>query len=246
MTNLMKQNDGMESSFINRGIVFEKPIIDENDSPENKLCALTNYNNYLKTISKNNRPVVAVFAKESVPTVAKEPIVKEEEEEEEDIKEVKPVYSTITNMEDIKRACFNINKEYDLFRELVKQHPFKFYTANYKYSEDNNGRPAYIAKNLLRGFVQNLDDYRKNLLVCFRCFLQKTETDTDTETSKYLYPSVWIVNSNDDIATILGSYYDDFDFTVVDNEQGINDILQEMEKRNNEEDETLIGEIYVH
>jgi hypothetical protein len=229
----------MEVAFKNKEIVFTKLSIDNLD-PETELTLLTTYNQYLKEISKNNRP-----------SPKEKDVVKEKEKEKEsDINNkdydyeydhddssqyepVKPVYSTVTNMEDIKRAFFN--KEYDLFHELVRPHSFKYYKVNYKYASDNNGRPAFIAKNLLRGFIQNLEDYRKYLMVCFRCI--------QTNDVEYKYPSYWIVNSNDDIKIILGSLYDDFDFISVKDTDAISELLKKMEKNT---DTTSIGEVYLH
>lgn len=193
INSLKKQNEGMETSFKNRGIQFTKLSLDSMD-PEAELLLLKDYNNYLKGIATANKPP---------PTPA--PIkVKEEEKPKDDEEEIasqiedkKPVFSTITNMEDIKRAFFS--KDYDLFHQLIKDVPFKFYKANYKYADDNTGRPSFVAKNLLRGFVQSLDDYRRYFLTCFRCI--------SIEEKRYNYPSYWIVNSNDDLKTIIGSIY---------------------------------------
>ncbi len=234
--NLKKQNDGMETSFKNKGIQFNKLSVSIEDH-ETELGILKNYNEYLKGISKNNKPPPQ--EKPKVEQVEKPLKKKEEEDDEDDVpKEVKPVYSTITNMEDIKRAFFS--KEYDTFHQLVRQHPFKYYKVNYKFSSDNTGRPGYVAKNLLRGFVQGLDDYRKYLIVCFRCIL------VDKDTTEYRYPSYWIVNSNDDIKTILGSMYEDYDFIDVEQEEAISKLLKRMEKNEDETDEALIGETYLH
>jgi hypothetical protein len=236
--NLKKQNDGMEIAFKNKGIQFTKVSIDDVD-PETELLLLKNYNNYLKSISAANRPPAPV--KEEKPKVVE---VKPKDEkpgdpmcdDDEPIKEVKPVFSTITNMEDIKRAFFS--KDYDAAYELIKQHPFRFYKANYKYADDNTGRPAFVAKNLLRGFVQSLDDYRKYLMVGFRCI--------QIEEKKYSYPSYWIVNSNDDLNIILGSVYDDFEFIPLVEEERIVRMYRRMQKNADETDEALIGEVYLH
>jgi len=231
IASLKKQNEGMETSFTTKGIKFTKVNIEDVD-PETELLLLQNYNKYLKEISAANRPL-----KEEKPKVeAAKPVevqVKDPVDEDDEPKEVKPVFSTITNMEDIKRAFFS--KEYDAAYELIKQHPFKFYKACYKYADDNTGRPAFVAKNLLRGFVQNLDDYRKYLMVGFRC--------VSTEEKKYIYPSYWIVNSNDDLKTILGSLYDDFEFYPLVDEERIVRMYRNMQKN---EDEALIGEVYLH
>lgn len=235
--NLKKQNDGMETSFKNKGVQFNKLSVNSMDDPTAELRILKDYNEYLKGISKNNRPPPQ--EKKVEPPKITVPKKIDDEDDENDLpKEVKPVYSTITNMEDIKRAFFS--REYDTFHQLVRQHSFKYYKANYKFSSDNTGRPGYVAKNLLRGLVQGLDDYRKYLMVCFRCIL------VNKDTTEYNYPSYWIVNSNDDIKSILGSFYDDYDFIDVKEEDEISKLLQKMEKNEDETDDTLIGETYLH
>jgi hypothetical protein len=237
--NLKRQNEGMEMSFKNKNIEFTKLNTDDVD-PEKELNLLKDYNEYLKAISKNNRPPPQEKPVKQEQKQA--PIQKKKEEDEDDQvednvpKEVKPVYSTIVNMEDIKRAFFN--KDYDTFNVVIRQHPFKYYTANYKYASDYKGRAGYVAKNLLRGFVQGLDDYRKYFIVCFRCFKETND--------EYIYPSYWIVNSNDDIKTILGSLYDDYEFNLVEEQNEITNLLKKMEKNENEEDDALIGELYLH
>ena len=227
IANLKKQNEGMETSFKTKGIEFTKLTIDNVD-PETKLMALKQYNDYLKGISVANRPP-------PTPKIV-EPKPIEEPDDDEPIKEVKPVFSTITNMEEIKRTFFS--KEYDVSYELIKQHPFRFYEANYKYADDNTGRPAFVAKNLLRGFVQSLDDYRKYLMVGFRCI--------SIEEQKYSYPSYWIVNSNDELSVILGSIYDDFDFIPVVEEEKIVSMYRNMQKNEDETNEKIVGETYLH
>jgi len=234
---LKKQNEGMETAFKNKNIEFNKLSIDNVD-PETELNLLKDYNNYLKGISAANRPPPQEKPVKEVKET--KPKDNEDEDDDEHCKEVKPVYSTITNMEDIKRAFFC--KEYETFQNLVREQPFKYYKGNYKYAEDNTGRPAFVAKNLLRGFVQNLDDYRKYLMVGFRCV---SHPDIDNVTH-YRYPSYWIVNSNDDLKTILGSLYDDFDFIPVTEPDRIVRMLRRMEKNEDETDEALVGEVYVH
>jgi len=241
IANLIKQNEGMETSFKNKGIKFTKLSLSETISLERQLDLLKVQNEYLKDISKQNRPPPQEKSKEQ-PKQNDQPKQKEEEEDEEEeeefVKEVKPVYSTITNMENIKRACFS--KDYKTATELIKQQPLKFYKANYKFSSDNTGRPAYVAKNLLRGFVQVLDEYRRYFMICFRCIL------VNKETNEYRYPSYWIVNTNDDLKAVLGSVYNDFEFIAVEGEEAVNKLLKRMEKNEDENDEALIGEVYLH
>ena len=238
ITNLKKQNDGIETAFKNKGINFTKLSID-NVEPEIEFKFLKDYNNYLKGISAANRPPPQEKSvKQEV--LKKKENIEEDDDQYEFPKEVKPIYSTITNMEDIKRAFFC--KDYETFQQLVRQQPFKYYKANYKYAEDNTGRPAFVAKNLLRGFVQNLDDYRKYLMVCFRCI---SYIDIDNVTH-YRYLSYWIVNSNDELNSILGSLYDDFDFISLEEPERIVRMLRRMEKNEDENDDALVGEVYLH
>lgn len=245
ITNLKKQNEGMEKAFQNKGIQFTKLSIDNTD-PDTEVKLLKDYNDYLKTISAANRPPPPLKEDKKEDNKTKEPKKEKKSEEEDDedglTKEVKAVFSTITNMEDIKRSFFS--KEYDTAYELIKQQPFKFYKGNYYYSSDNNGKPNYIAKNLLRGFVQNLDDYRKYLMVCFRCIIVNKDLNEKT-INEYKYPSYWIVNSNDDLKTILGPIYEDFYFIEVKEEEAIKKMLKRMEKES-EDNDVVIGEAYVH
>ena len=56
------------------------------------------------------------------------------DDSEDEIIETKAKFSTLTNMEDIKRSF--CNNDYQTFQNMVSQHPFKFYKAIYKYSSD--------------------------------------------------------------------------------------------------------------
>jgi len=240
ITILVKQNEGIEKSLDAKSIQYNKLVLDASLSSEEQLIKLKDYNTYIKDISKSSRPPPQV--KEVKAPKVEAPVKKEKKEEDEDdqdalTKEVKPVYSTITNMEDIKRAFFS--KEYETAYELIKQHPFKFYKGNYRYSSDNLGRPNYVAKNLLRGFVQGLDDYRKYLMVCFRCII------INKETNEYRYPSYWVVNTNDDLKTMLGSLYDDYYFIEATGEEAIKTLLKRMEKED-ENNDVVVGEVYLH
>jgi len=162
------------------------------------------------------------------------------EEELDVVEESKVKANVIVNMEEIKRAFFN--NEIEQFIQLIKQHQFAYYRATYKYSSDNNGKPEYIAKNLVGGFVRNMEDYSKYFLTCFRCY--KNE-------NSYEYPSLWIVNigpSDDQVFSIedvIGSLYDDYDFVPV-TETMMDDFLNDLEKKANGSDDNLIIEKYVH
>ena len=244
--NIKKQNDAIEQSFVTKAIQFNKLII-TNVDPETELILLKSHNEYLKGISKNNRPPPQqkVVKQPKTDEDLSNKIKKNNESDDEDelTKEEKITFQTICNMEDIKRAFFS--KDYDNFVSLIQQqltseHELRFYKANYKWAEDNTGKPDFAARNLLRGFIQGLDPYRKYLMVCFRCILK------DMETRKYDYPSYWIVNTDVNLGTLLGSLYDDYDFIHVDESVEINKILHEMEKNDDVNDTVLIGETYLH
>ena len=232
--NLQKQNDAIYSSLVSKNVLFTRRVITD----ETKILdILTEENKELKELSKNNRPAPQVIEKKpAVPVVEKkEQIPKELDEEDESFEDSKKSYTIIHNMEDIKRAFFN--KEYELFEELIKQHEFIYYKVSYKYSSDNDRKPDYVARNLLKGFGRALDDYRKYLLVCFRC--------TEYEPIKYDYNSLWIVNTKDDLKTIIGSFYDDFDFQLQTFDVE-NNFLEEFRKKDLEVELNIIGETYIH
>ena len=156
----------------------------------------------------------------------------------EDIEELLKVnLPMITNMEEIKRAFFN--GEYNVFRELIKDHNFGYFNVEYKYSSENDNKPEYIAKNLVGGFVRNIEDFANYFLVCFRCY--KIE-------NTYVYSSLWMVNIKTDnylesIKEVIGTVYDDFTFKPV-SDVDVNSFLNDLQKK--EITDELIIEKYVH
>ena len=232
-----KQNDSIYTSLKARNIEFTRIDVLGLDNPEDKLTALIDENNKLKEVVKANKPIP--IPKESKPVPPKkesEPNTKKDDDEEESYEEIKTSYNTITNMEDIKRAF--CNREYETFETLIQQHPFRYYNVQYKYASDKDGSPDFVAKNLVRGFVRNLDDYRKYLFVCFRCVVNSSE-------KKYSYPSMWIINSSDNISKIIGSMYEDFDFVEITSEQ-IKQFHFDFRKTDFDISPNIIEEIYAH
>lgn len=235
INNLKKQNDGMEASLKNKGIQFTKLSIDV-DGTDTELMLMREYNNYLKEISKNNKPE----PKPKEQSKPKEQIKPKDDDENEDelTNEVKIDFPTICNMEELKRFFFA--KDYEQFEMLVKTNKLHIFKANYKWADDNDGKPDYVARNRLRGFVQSLDDYRKYFMVCFRCIL------TNVDEKKYKYPSYWIVNTDVSLNNVLGSSCDDYDFIRVESDVDVNKLLTKMRKNEDENDTNMIGEMYVH
>ena len=223
ISNLRGQNAGLESSFQKRQIEFIKQTIDSTDD-EAELSAIQSYNTYLKDISKQNRPPPVVKEKET------KAVVEEEKEEE---KEVKPHFEGFTDMSEMKRAYFS--DEPELFSQLRKSHPFRFYRASYKYADEYTGRPAFVAKNLIRGFVRNLEMVSAWLMVRFQCMV--------VDSTNYEYTSYWIVNAREPLSEILGSMYTDFEFIeMTEPEIG----LAWTKRPADEDDDRFVGELYLH
>jgi len=174
-------------------------------------------------------------AKEPKEPKAQEPSDPDDSDQEENLEPLPPKFTTIGNMEDLKRAFFS--GEYSQFEEIVKASPYKFYQATYKFASDKDGAPDYSARNLIKGFIRSFDDYRKYFMICFRC-MQSTEPT-------YSYPSIWIVNAVEPIEKIIGSNVEDFDLVEVTDTEYINNLLVQMRKMD-EETPRLIGEGYVH
>jgi hypothetical protein len=242
ITMFIKQNDSIYASLVTRNIEFVRVDLSQIENPDDKLSALVDENNKLKEVVKANKP--APVPKEPKPIQApqpkKESVAKEskdEEDEEESYEEVKVKFNTITNMEDIKRAF--CNKEYDNFESLVQSYPFKYYNVEYKYASDKDGAPDFVAKNLVRGFVRNLEDSRKYLFAGFRCLLM------DPINKIYSYPSQWIVNSTDPVDKIIGSISEDFTFIPVEPEQ-MADFLTKFRKTNWDSETNVVDELYLH
>lgn len=248
---LQKQNDGMFASLTARNIPFEKTLIPENVGEEDHIKILQEENSKLKQVINDNKTPPQPKQEKKKPEQSapkKETKPKEDggDEEKEDIYE-EPVkkFDTITNMEELKRAFFN--GEYKIFEEQIKSNPLKFYKVNYKFNSDKDGTPDFSAKNLLKGFVRNFDDYRKYFMICFRCWKNQHE-------SKYMYDSFWIVNTNEPILNVIGSLVEDFDFIeTTDIDDFISQIKKLPESNSSDSDEpiwineyTCIGESYVH
>ena len=243
ISNILKQNQSIHASLVSRKITDLPELISltEAMSLDEQLKLLIDENNKLKEIVKVNKPIEVkevkvseVKAKEVKP---KEKEVKDDDSDE-DAKEVQPKFSTITNMEDIKRAFFSA--DYELFKNLLLEHQFKMYTGEYLYASDKDSAPDYSARNLVKGMIRSFDDYRKYFMICFRCFQNQDNLSKMT----YTYPSLWIVNSTDSINIIIGSVAEDYKLTEVSSEN-ILDFLKLLEKLN-EETPGLIAESYVH
>ena len=224
--NLIKQNDGMFMGLTKKNIEYIRIVVPDTISDEEKLVLLQEENAQLKAIVQANKPPPQP-KKEKAP----EPAPVDEVPKEKEI-----VHHTYTNLEDMKRAFFG--NEFESYLSMVCEHPFKFYKASYKYNEDNDGRPVYIATNLLKGIVRNYEKMGKYAMLVFRCWKKNDE-------NKYQYESFWMLNSNEDIVVVAKNAQEDFTFEEINMETFDNNF-----RRINEgqvaEDMTMLAETYIH
>lgn len=252
---LQKQNDGMYFGLSTKNIPFERTHIPEMVNDEDHLKLLQEENSRLKEVINANKPPPqpkqekkksdnSINKKETKTKDNEDGINSNrkdnENDEDETFEEPVKKFDTIMNMEELKRAFFN--KDYMVFEEQIKSNSLKFYKVGYKYNSDKDGAPDFSAKNLLKGFVRNFDDYRKYFMICFRCWKNQHEI-------KYKYDSYWIVNTNEHIHNVIGSMAEDFDFFETSD---IDDFISQIKKLP-ETDEPVwineyscIGESYVH
>jgi hypothetical protein len=121
--------------------------------------------------------------------------------------EKKLAFEKIGNLEDAKRAF--CNKEYENCLSLLRQKPFKFMTAEYKFADEFDGKPNFIIVNRNRGFSQALDKFRPYFFIAFRC-----EKNAEGQTQ---FKSFWIINTPIntpvDLQTVIPDDYENFTFT---------------------------------
>jgi hypothetical protein len=250
ITGLLKQNESIYGSLKAKNVegLGELVTLAENLSLEEQKYILLQENARLKELVKASKPVEEPIVqpkekpKPQVQSKSKPKDLEEGEEEEDclyNLNPPPPKFSTIANMEDLKRSFFS--GEYEQFDQLVKANPYKFFTASYKFASDKDGAPDYSARNLVKGFVRLFDDYRKYFMICFRC-MQTLESATNPT---YTYPSIWIVNTLDPIGNLIGSTAEDFDMIEVTEPDSINELIQTI-KKIDQETSGFVAEAYVH
>jgi len=242
---LVKQNESIYGSLKAKSVegLGELVTLAENLSLEEQKDILLKENARLKELVKASKPVEEAKPKpqpqaQPKPKVKPEPSAEGDEDDEGTYEPPPPKFSTIANMEDLKRSFFS--GEYEQFDQLVKAAPYKFFTASYKFASDKDGAPDYSARNLVKGFVRSFDDYRKYFMICFRC-LQILNSNPPT----YTYPSIWIVNTLDPIGNLIGSSAEDFDMVEVTEPDSIIQLIQSIKKMD-EETIGFVAEAYVH
>jgi len=166
---------------------------------------MTDSLNTLKTKQKN---VQQEAQKQAASQMQKSQNQNEADDDENAYVDVKPKYETITSLETIKRAFFNpTNEDYVSapFASQISEHPFVFYKGVYKYSDDMNNKPEYIARNFNKSFVKRMEEYGKYVFAMFTC--AKVETP-DSTNIQYKYESYMLINS-------IGAFED---FMIKDND----------------------------
>jgi len=245
---LIKQNESIYGSLKAKNVEGLGDLITlaENLSLEEQKDILLQENARLKELVKVSKPVEEPKAPKPQSQAQPKPKVKPkedpeggDEDDEENLNPPPPKFSTIANMEDLKRSFFS--GEYEQFDQLVRASPYKFFTASYKFASDKDGAPDYSARNLVKGFVRSFDDYRKYFMICFRC-LQTIDSATNPT---YTYPSIWIVNTLDPIGNLIGSTAEDFDMIEVTEPDSINQLIQSIKKMD-QETVGFVAEAYVH
>lgn len=255
LAKLQKQNNSIYNNLVSKNIYFERTTIPDEIDEQEHLKLVVDENVKLKEISEANKPVKSNIMKETnksniIKETNKSNIIKETKkktENDENENDDEPTYNepikkfeTITNMEEMKRAFFG--GDYEEFEKQLNAHKFKLYMVNYKYNSDKDGAPDFSAKNLLKGFVRNFDDYRKYFMICFRCWKNKNKLE-------YKYNSLWIINTVEPVQNIIGSVCEDFEFEeTFDVNSFFKSIkkLQETDEIEYFDDYHCIGESYVH
>ena len=137
----------------------------------------------------------------------------------------------IMNMEELKRAFFN--GEYDEFDKLLKESELILMEGDYKYNNDYDGKPSYISNNFARGVSQRVGKENSYLMCCFRCYKNG---------DNYNFPSMWIINTKVD-KCYFGDIVEDYD---LNNVTDIDNFMKNIRKINEDSDENLVSEYYVH
>lgn len=251
---LKKQNDGMYANLVKNNVPFER----KNPSPDSE-----SEEELLKFYLEEKKQLVQALQefKKSQPKQEKVSVPKAEQpktnpkkeekqdkdkqekdaDDEETFVEKKKTYPTFNNMEELKRSFCNGEK--DNFLKLCREQKYLFFEGNYKHAGDMNGKADYVAKNLVTGFVRNLEDRRNYFFNCYRCYANtNANTNSDADANTYSYTSLWIVNTDSDLTEVTEGCVDDFVLTKV--EPG--DLDRFLEQFQKSEESNLLKETYLH
>lgn len=197
---------------------------------------LTDILNTLKTKQKN-ATLAQQEAQKQAAQMQKSQNQNDADDDENAYVDVKPKYEVITSLETIKRAFFNpTNEDYVSmpFASQITEHPFVFYKGIYKYSDDMNNKPEYIARNFNKSFVKRMEEYGKYVFAMFTCTKVETPDSMDTQ---YKYESYMLINSVGAFEDFIIKDNDDVLFEKIDLQTFLEHFKQ---------DNTIFDTLFVH
>lgn len=161
--------------------------------------------------------------------------MEEDQEPEETFEEQKPKIPITVSMEPLKNKFFG--KLYDEFKEDLKSGNYKFFIGDYKFASDQSGRPSFVVKNFTTGFIQQIDDLRKYLLVKLQCI--------EVMEKEYQFKSIWISNCKIPFNELVGDKYEDFDWTEIEmtDSEGFDKLCESMIE---EDESNVVITSYLH
>ena len=125
--------------------------------------------------------------------------------EEETYQEPETKFPTTGSLEPCKSKFFA--GDTISFMEELRSGRYRIYFTEYRFSNDYESSPTFVVDNLLRGFVQQLEDRRKYLFTGFKC-IRINES--------YTINGIWITNCTLPMEQIVAGKYDDFEWEELD------------------------------
>lgn len=220
-----KQNDAIHSSLMSNNVEVPRIIVP----------AEINHEEYMKFLQVENKEVIVAdkFNDKDCATVK---VTDKHDEEDELLEDPVKHYDCTFNMENIKRSFFSddLATFEQIFWEQTKNGNLKCYYGDYKRDYDYDGSPEFVARNLVRKFVKQFEDFRKYSMVCFRCSLFGEK--------KYHFTSLWLTNVKEPLTD------EDFNLMEVKIDDTLKLFVQQIKKTNHNTEfaKSLLAEMYLH
>ncbi len=125
--------------------------------------------------------------------------------QEENYQDPEVKFPTTGSLEPCKSSFFT--GDLILFMKELTSGKYRIYFTEYRYSSEYDGSPTFILDNLLRGFVQQLEEKRKYLFTGFKC---------TKNINGYNISGIWITNCTLPMEQIAHGKYDDFEWEELD------------------------------
>lgn len=129
-------------------------------------------------------------------------------------------------------SCKNKFFNYDIegMRNELKSGKFVMYVSEYIYNNDFYDRPAYIVKDFVNDYIQQLINKRMYLFASFRILRRD---------NNYTIICAWITNSFVPFPEIVGNIYADFIWRYLEcNELDINELLNLFARKDEQDENT--------